>query len=276
MTNQIHPCLWFDSQAKAAADLYCSLFNNSRITADTPMVVTFELNGNKFMGLNGGPQFKINPSISVFVVCESLEETNKLWEKLIEGGKTLMPIDKYDWSERYGWLQDRFGLTWQISFNKDNKEKIRPCMLFTANHFGMAEEAIRFYSSVFDHSLIELMMHYPEDDQNAGKVLYCEFSLNHQKMIAMDGPGVHDYTFNEGVSFVVECKTQQEIDHYWSQLTKGGEEGMCGWLKDKFGVSWQVVPEIIGKLMTDPEKAPGVTKAFLKMKKLDIETLLNA
>ena len=278
MTIQIHPCLWFDGQAKAAADLYCSLFKNSRITADTPIVVTFELNGNKFMGLNGGPQFKINPSISLFVVCESPEETNALWEKLMEGGKALMPLDKYDWSERYGWLQDRFGLTWQISLigNTAIKQKIRPCMLFTSDHFGMAEEAIRFYTSVFDHSSTELLMHYQAGAENAGKVLYSEFKLDHQNMIAMDGPGVHDYTFSEGVSFVVECESQKEIDYYWDRLTEGGQESMCGWLKDKFGVSWQIVPAILGKLMSDPEKGPKVMQAFLKMKKFDIETLLNA
>jgi predicted 3-demethylubiquinone-9 3-methyltransferase (glyoxalase superfamily) len=137
MMNPIYPCLWFDGQAKAAAEFYCSLFPNSKITADTPMVVTFELNGRKLMGLNGGPQFK----------------------------------------------------------------------------------------------------------------------------------------FNEAVSFVVECETQEEIDFYWSKLTEGGQESMCGWLKDKFGVSWQIVPTILGKLMSDPEKAPRVMQAFLKMKKFDIAAL---
>ncbi|WP_276360346.1 VOC family protein [Daejeonella sp. H1SJ63] len=278
MTNLIHPCLWFDGQAKAAAELYCSLFKNSAISTDTPMVVTFELEGNKFMGLNGGPQFKINPSISVFVVCQSPEETNHLWEKLIDGGKALIPIGKYDWSERYGWLQDRFGLTWQISLISDApvKQKIRSSMLFTGDKFGMAESVINFYTSVFDHSSTELLMHYPEGSENAGKVLYSEFKLDHQNMIAMDGPGVHDYTFNEGVSFVVECESQKEIDYYWNRLTEGGQESMCGWLKDKFGVSWQIVPAVLGKLMSDPLKAPNVIQAFLKMKKFDIETLLNA
>ncbi len=278
MANQFHPCLWFDGQAKAAADFYCSIFKNSKITADTPMVVTFELNGNKFMGLNGGAMFKINPSISLFVTCESINATNELWEKLIVGGKALMSIDKYPWSERYGWLQDQFGLTWQISIvnNKEDKQKIKPSMLFTSNHFGKAEEAIHFYSSVFDNSSTEVLMHYPADDNNAGKVMYSEFKLNYQEVIAMDGPGVHDYTFNEAVSFVVDCETQKEIDYYWSKLTEGGQESMCGWLKDKFGVSWQIVPKILGKLMTDPDKAPRVMQAFLKMKKFDIETLLNA
>jgi predicted 3-demethylubiquinone-9 3-methyltransferase (glyoxalase superfamily) len=278
MVNQIHPCLWFDGQAKEAANLYCSLFKNSRIIEDTPIVVTFELNGNKFMGLNGGPKFKINPSISVFVLCESLEEINSLWEKLMDGGKALFPIDKYDWSERYGWLQDRYGLSWQFSLITKAlvKQKIRPCMLFTSNHFGMAEEAINFYTSIFEHSSTELLMHYPEESENAGKVLYSEFKLHHQNMIAMDGPGVHDYTFNEGVSFVVECESQKEIDYYWERLTEGGRESVCGWLEDKFGVSWQIVPAILGKLMSDPEKGPKVMQAFLKMKKFDIETLLKA
>lgn len=278
MKNLIHPCLWFNGQAKAAAQLYCSLFKNSSITADTPLVVKFELEGSEFMALNGGPEFKINPSISVFVLCESVEETNTLWQKLIEGGKALIPIDKYDWSERYGWLQDRFGLTWQISLNGDApiQQKIRSCMLFTRERFGMAEKALNFYTSVFEHSSTDLLMHYPEGTEHAGKVLYSEFKLNQQNLIAMDGPGVHDYTFNEGVSFVVECESQKEIDYYWEKLTEGGQESMCGWLKDQFGVSWQIVPAVLAELMSDPEKAPKVMQAFLKMRKFDIETLLKA
>lgn len=140
MTNTIFPCLWFDGQAKESAEFYCNIFTNSKITADTPMVVTFELNGSKFMALNGGPNFK----------------------------------------------------------------------------------------------------------------------------------------FNEAVSFVVNCETQDEIDYYWNKLTDEGEESMCGWLKDKFGISWQIVPSILSKLMMDPEKAPRVMQAFMKMKKMDINTLLNA
>ena len=278
MTNQIYPCLWFDGQAKAASEFYCSVFKNSKITADTPMVVIFELNGKKFMGLNGGPKFKFTPAISIFVTCESINETNDTWNKLIDGGKALIPIDKQPWSERYGWVQDKFGLTWQISVvnNAGDKQKITPSMLFTGNQFGKAEEAIKFYTSVFDNSSIDLLIHYPAEDNNAGKVMYSEFKLNQHDIIAMDGPGAHDYTFNEAVSLVVNCETQKEIDYYWNKLTEGGEESMCGWLKDKFGVSWQIVPTIIGKLMSDPEKSQRVMQAVLQMRKLDIETLLNA
>ncbi|HOZ87358.1 MAG TPA: VOC family protein, partial [Bacteroidia bacterium] len=109
-----------------------------------------------------------------------------------------------------------------------------------------------------------------------GKVMFSEFNLNKYQVIAMDGPGEHNYTFNEGVSFVVNCETQKEIDHYWNKLCEGGAESMCGWLVDKFGVSWQIVPANLGKLMNNPVKSQKVMQALLKMRKLDIETLENA
>ncbi len=278
MKNQIYPCLWFDGQAKAAAEFYCSVFPHSKITIETPMVVVWELSGKKIMGLNGGPVFKINPSISLFVNCESVKATNEVWEKLIEGGMALMPIDKYPWSERYGWLQDKFGMTWQLSapIKDEPKFTFSPSMLFTGKGFGRAEEAINFYCSVFGNSGKDILINYGKEDANAGKVMFSEFKLNGYNMIAMDGPGAHDYTFNEGVSFVITCENQQEIDYYWDILTSGGgEESMCGWCRDKFGVSWQVIPSILGELMSDPNKGPGVVQAFLKMKKFDIEKLIT-
>jgi predicted 3-demethylubiquinone-9 3-methyltransferase (glyoxalase superfamily) len=140
MTNNIYPCLWFDGQAKEAAEFYCSVFKNSKIIEENPMVVTFELDGKRFIGLNGGPLFK----------------------------------------------------------------------------------------------------------------------------------------FSEAVSFVVDCETQEEIDYYWDKLSEGGSDMQCGWLKDKFGVSWQVVPAILPKLLRDPARAERVTKAFMQMVKFDIAKLLQA
>lgn len=278
MNNTIYPCLWFDGNAKQAAEFYCAVFQNSKIVDANPLVVNFELNGKHIMGLNGGPIFKMNPSISLFVYCETLAETNSVWKKLIVGGKELIPIDKYPWSERYGWLEDKFGFTWQISIqdSDDSKLTITPAMLFTGDKFGRAEEAISFYCSVFDNSATDLLIHYDENDPDAGKVLYSEFRLNNYGIIAMDGPGVHEYTFNEAVSFSVSCRTQEEIDYYWSRLTEGGSEGQCGWLRDKFGVWWQIVPEILASLMNDPLKADRVISAFMQMKKFEIEKLVNA
>jgi predicted 3-demethylubiquinone-9 3-methyltransferase (glyoxalase superfamily) len=288
MKNSIYPCLWFDGQAKAAADFYCSIFKNSKITSDNPIVVNFELNaraddpvgrGKKIMNLNGGPQFKLNQSISFFVSCKTEDETNAIWNNLFEGGKALMPLDKYPWSDRYGWLQDKFGLTWQIALaNKDDtKEQITPSLLFTGNNFGHAEEAINLYSSVFKNSSVTTLSHYPDKEFGPGKVLYAEFKLDNNDFIVMDGPGNHAFSFNEALSFVVDCETQEEIDYYWNKLiVAGGQESQCGWLKDKFGVSWQIVPAIIGKLMSDPKKSPKVMQALLKMKKLEIKLLQQA
>jgi len=279
MTNQIYPCLWFDGQAKPAADFYCSVFRNSKITINTPMVVNFELNGKKFMSLNGGPKFKINQSISFFVTCETVFDTNAIWNKLLEGGKVLMPIDKYPWSERYGWLQDKFGLSWQISLSgrDDKKKQITPSLLFTGTQFGLAEEAIGLYQSVFPNSSVTTLLHYPEIKYGQGKVLYAEFKLNDHDFIIMDGPGDHAFSFSEALSFVVECETQNEIDHFWDNLIAGGgQESRCGWLKDKFGVSWQIIPTILGKLMSDPAKAQRVMNVLMPMNKLDMDKLVNA
>ncbi|MFN8238890.1 MAG: VOC family protein [Chitinophagales bacterium] len=278
MIKPIYPCLWFDGQAKEAAEFYCSLFQRAAITAETPMVVTFELNGMKFMGLNGGPHFKFNPAISIFVTCTSVSEIDDLWSRLTIGGKILMPIDNYPWSERYGWAQDKYGLTWQlfIAETADAEQKITPCLLFTQQQFGRAEEAICFYSSVFDNSSTQTLVHYPQGDANEGKVMFSEFKLADYAIIAMDGPGEHAFSFNEAFSFVVSCETQDVIDYYWNKLTEGGQEVQCGWLRDKFGISWQIIPSVLPALMRDPEKAEKVTQAFMQMKKLDIATLLKA
>ena len=281
MANKIYPCLWYDGKAKEAAEFYCSVFENAKITADTPMVVTFEIFGKKIMGLNGGPMFEINPSISLFVLLETVEKTNAAWEKLAEGGKVLMPIDKYFWSERYGWVQDKYGMTWQISVvnQAGDKPTLTPSLLFTGDRFGKAEEAVNLYCSLFKNSSIDVMMHYPEDDPSAGKVMFSECKLDGYNLIAMDGPGEHKYSFSEGVSLVVECKDQDEVDFFWNNLiADGGAESMCGWLKDKFAVSWQIVPEALGKLMSDPdqERAGRVMQVLMKMKKLVIADLENA
>lgn len=278
MTKSIYPCLWFDGNAAEAANLYCSIFNDSSITENTPMVVRFELNGFRVMGLNGGPKFTFNPSISFFVYCPTIEDTDRIWNTLIIDGFAMMPLDKYSWSDRYGWLTDKFGMSWQISVSDQpgTPLSIKPCFLFTSLQFGRAEEAIHHYSSIFRNASTDMLIHYPEGDEHAGKVMYSEFQLNHYSFIAMDGPGDHAYTFNEGVSIVVECDTQEEIDHYWNTLTEGGNESMCGWLKDKFGVSWQIVPSVLSQLMRDPERAPRVIQAFLKMKKFDIDTLVKS
>lgn len=280
MNNSIHPCIWFDGNAKEAATFYSSVFTkasgdkNSAITVDTPMVVNFELWGNKFMGLNGGPVFKINPSISIFVHCKTTEQTDEIYNALAEGGEPMMAIGKYDWSERYGWIKDKFGLTWQVMVSTE--EKICPSLLFTGDRFGKAEEAIKFYTGIFDNSSIDNLQLYPAETPFAGKVLFSSSKINGFDLIAMDGPGEHAFTFNEALSLLVTCQTQEEIDYYWNKLTEGGKESQCGWLKDRFGISWQIVPAILGQLMSDPGKAARVMEVVMKSVKFDIEKLKQA
>ena len=279
MKNQIYPCLWFNGQAKEAAELYCSAFKNSKITVNTSMVVNFDLAGQKFMGLNGGPMYVPNPSISFFVVCETLEEIEHAWELLLKGGQVLMSLDKYEWSAKYGWLQDMYGISWQLSLGKLEEvgQKITPTLMFANEQAGQAEQAVHFYTSIFDNSSIVGILKYNEDDNDvSGTVKHAQFKLGQQVFMAMDSSIPHQFSFNEGISLVVNCETQEEIDYYWGKLTEGGKADRCGWLKDKYGVSWQIVPAILGNLMSNPEKAPRVMQAFMQMTKFDLATLVNA
>ncbi|MEX0967921.1 MAG: VOC family protein [Bacteroidia bacterium] len=280
--QQITPCLWFDSNGKEAAEFYCAIFSNARITTDTPMVVMFEVAGEQVMCLNGGSKFRPNPSISLFYISESKEEIQKIWEALSKGGNVLMPLDAYPWSDQYGWLQDKYGVSWQLSSGKleDVGQHITPCLLFTGEQLGRAEEALNHYTYIFNNSKVDGIMRYDANSapDKEGTVMHAQFGLNGYKLMVMDSAQDHRYEFDEGVSLMIECKNQEEIDHYWNRLTEGGAESMCGWLEDKFGVSWQVVPENLGELMGsgDPEKSERVMNEILKMKKIDVATLERA
>jgi predicted 3-demethylubiquinone-9 3-methyltransferase (glyoxalase superfamily) len=280
MKQPIYPCLWFDGKAKDAANFYGTIFADSKIHADTPVMVTFDLAGQIFMGLNGGPMYKPNPSISFYVVCETEDELDNAWQKLLEGGNALMPLNKYPWSEKYGWLNDQFGISWQLTLGtvKELGQKITPLLMFTQVQAGKAEEAIQFYTGLFDDSSVKMIARYePGEPDVEGTIKHAQFKLGEQLFMAMDSSMPHQFVFNEGISLVVSCNTQDEIDYYWSRLTDGGQESMCGWLKDRFGVSWQIVPSMLGELMTgEPVKANRTMQALLQMKKLDIHKLQNA
>ncbi len=288
--QKIIPHLWFDKEAKEAAVLYSSLFKNSsvktvtRIT-DTPSgdcdVVTFTLAGQDFMAISAGPYFKMNPSISMFVVFESEEEIKTVWDKLIEGGKALMPFDTYPWAKKYGWLQDKYGLSWQLSVSEHHKmeQEITPALMFTQAGAGKARAAIEDYVKIFPNSNVDMMLPYEKGEGDTeGFIKHARFSLGGQHFIAMDSSGPHEFIFNEAVSLVVNCDTQEEIDYYWSKLSAVPESEQCGWCKDAYGVSWQIVPSVMNEMMTsgNTEKIARVTQAFLKMKKFDITTIKKA
>lgn len=297
--QKIVPNLWFDTEAEEAVKFYTSIFGNSRINSTTRypgvgqeihqkeagsiMTIDFELEGYQLLALNGGPHFKFNPSISLFVICKDEDEINRLWKSLFEGGKALLPLDSYEWSPRYGWLQDRYGLNWQFMIEDsgyDPAQRICPLLFFTGASHGKAEQALKFYTSVFEDSTIEGIQKYGEEDKNdyaLGAVKHAQFQLHGETFMVMDSGMENDFPFNEAISFIVQCEDQQEIDKYWEKLSKGGDPQaqQCGWLKDKFGISWQVVPVGMEEILNDPdkEKANRAMEAMLKMKKIEIDGL---
>lgn len=281
MKKQITPCLWFDGNGREAAAFYCENFRGARITAESMMVTEFDVAGQKFICLDGGPQFKPNPSISFFYICETEEETDLLWKALTKDGEIMMAMEAYPWSKKYGWVQDKYGISWQVALGKlsdTGGHRITPAFLFTGNQYGRAEEAINHYSEVFDGFKLDGILRYGpnEGPDREGLVKHAQFDLEGQKFMITESAGEHPFTFSEGISLTLYCDTQEEIDHYWNALTEGGKESMCGWLADRFGVWWQVIPSVLGKLMSDPDKAQKAANAFMQMRKFNIEQLMQA
>jgi predicted 3-demethylubiquinone-9 3-methyltransferase (glyoxalase superfamily) len=302
----IVPHLWFDREAAEAAAFYASLLPDSRVTsvapipADTPSgpegsvdVVEFTLFGQPFMAISAGPLFRFNPAISFLVNFDPLffgsestrdekarRELDEVWEALAEGGKALIEIGEYPFSRRYGWIQDRYGLSWQLILTDPEGEPrpaIMPSLLFSGENCGKAEEAVDFYLEAFRDSRLGSRHRYPagQAPDREGTVMFSDFMLEGQWFAAMDsarGPG---HPFNEAVSLLVLCRTQDDLDRYWRKLSAVPEAEQCGWLKDRFGVSWQVAPTVLGDLLKSPDRdrARRVAEAMLEMKKFDIAAL---
>lgn len=297
-TRRIVPHLWFDKEAKEAAEFYVSAFPGSKILSVTELhgtpsgsvdVVAFELAGHEFQAISAGPLFKLNPSVSFFVNFDPARDKNarenldRLWEKLSSGGKALMPLDKYPFSERYGWVQDRYGVSWQLILTDPKGEErpfLIPSLLFVGEVAGRAQEAIQHYLSVFERSRQGVVARYPQghEPEKEGTLMFGDFCLEGRWFAAMDSAHPHPFAFNEAVSFIIYCNDQREIDYFTKKLSAAPEAEQCGWIKDKFGVSWQIVPSVMDEMLRtqDAKKLERVTQAFLKMKKFDIAALKRA
>jgi predicted 3-demethylubiquinone-9 3-methyltransferase (glyoxalase superfamily) len=297
MGQKITPNLWFDGNAKEAVDFYVAAFPNAKITGTTyypktteegladfqldlagkELTVDFEIDGQAFTTINAGPEFTFTPATSFMLNfdpsrnAQAREQLDALWGKLIDGGEALMPLDEYPFSKHYGWVKDRYGLTWQLILTDpggDPRPFIVPSLMFTGENTNHAEEAINFYLSVFKDAKQGVIAHYTEDTgpAKADAVMYADFTLAGQWFAAMDSGTDHDFSFNEAVSFAVTCADQAEIDYFWEKLSAVPESEQCGWCKDKYGVSWQIVPENMGELM----EKPGAYTKMMQMKKLVI------
>ena len=296
--QKITPHLWFDKEAREAAEFYTSLFPDSQVTNittlhDTPSgdsdIVSFELAGQSFMAISAGPLFKFNPSVSFFVNFDPSRDRDArnhldtLWQGLSQGGTALMPLDKYPFSERFGWVQDKYGLSWQLILSDPEGEErpfIVPSLMFVGDVAGRAEEAINHYLSVFKNSKMGTIARYgPEQESDPeGTVMFADFMLEGQWFAAMDSAYEHNFAFNEAISFLVDCDSQEEIDYFWERLSAVPEAEQCGWLKDKFGVSWQISSAALREMLTKGtrEQIDRVTQAFLPMKKLEVAELHKA
>ncbi len=295
--QKIVPNLWFNKIAKEAAEFYTSVFPNSSIVSTTyypqsteegladfqldlagkELTVEFEVEGYHFVNINAGPEFAFNPSISFMVNFDPSRDENarqhldELWEKLLEGGEALMPLDEYPFSKRYGWVKDKYGLTWQLILTNptgDPRPFIVPSLMFSGEMVNRAEEAINFYTATFNNSKIGFLAPYAETTGSAevGSLMFGDFMLEGEWFAAMDSGTDHTYVFNEAVSLQVNCKDQAEIDELWKELSAVPESEQCGWCKDKFGVSWQIVPENMEELM----KKPDAFKKLMQMHKIEI------
>lgn len=296
--KNITPHLWFNNNVKEAVQFYTGIFPNSKVLSEATLhntpsgdtdIVNFKLGSQPFMAINGGDTFKFNPAISFIVNFDPSKVPNaevkleKLWQNLLTGGKELMPLDKYFFSKKYGWVEDKFGLSWQLILSDPEGEErplITPALLFTGPVAGKAEETINFYLSVFKNSSMGAINRYPPgmEPDKEGTIMYADFMLENTWFAAMDSAREHGYNFTEAVSFMVYCKTQEKIDYYWEKLSAEPKFEQCGWLKDKFGVSWQIVPTAMGEMMEKgtQRQIDKLTQTFLPMKKLIIADLEKA
>lgn len=297
-TPKIIPVLWFESRAEEAVNFYVSLFSGSKLghtskydeataevsgqTLDSVMNIEFEIAGQKFSAINGGRAFKFTPAISFLVSCASEEEINYLYENLSRDGNVLMELAKYPFADKYAWVSDRFGVSWQLALSK-TPQKIIPVLMFTGERYGQAKDAIEFYVDIFKHrgeeSEIKDIAYYDaKGEGDKGKVSQGAFVLAREEFIAMDSGEAHKFNFTPAVSFLIDCKNQEEINYFWEKFRLAGKPGQCGWVEDKFGISWQIVPSVLGELMADVDRAAveRVTLAMLQMNKFNIEGLKKA
>lgn len=281
--QKITPNLWFDNNVREAVDFYVSVFPDSKITggskypdskeegladfqldmAGKDLTVDFNISGHDFVAINAGPEFKATPANSFMVNFDpsrdkqAKEQLDQVWEQLVDGGKVLMALQKYDFSEHYGWVQDKYGFSWQLILtdpNGDDRPFIIPSLMFGNGVQNRANEAIDYYVSVFKDSKRGLSYPYgkPTGPASSEALMFADFQLSGEWFTANDSGVDQDFTFTEAVSYSVICKDQAEIDYFWEKLSASPENEQCGWCKDKFGVSWQIVPENMEELMNKP------------------------
>ncbi len=295
--DRIVPCIWLDDHAEAAASFYTAAFPEGHVDAvaryprsgqnpsnkppGSVLTVDVTVAGQRFTLLNAGPRFEPNPSVSFHVHLPDASAVDALHAELGEGGMDLMPLGTYPWSPRFVWMQDRFGVSWQLMVRDDvARPTVVPALMFAGPHHGRAREAIAAYVSIFPGSHLHHVEEFAEGEGGeVGTVKQAVLELRGQPFVAMDGGAGHAFGFDEGVSLQVMCADQAEVDRVAIALAAdGGEEGRCGWVRDRFGLWWQVVPEAVGAWLDSDDEAARdrVFFALTPMRRLDVAALERA
>ncbi len=306
--QKIVPNIWFNKNAAEAGELYTHVFPNttSKVTssyptenlpdfqkelAGQPLTVELTIEGFDLVLINAGPEFRPNPSISFMVNFDPLlfarargidpdseeaaqaarDALDHAYTQLIDGGRALMELQEYDFSPYYSWVEDRYGVSWQLILTNpqgDPRPFIMPAFLFGAQAQNMCRETIDRYVSLFPDSAWGPVYTYPAamGPVTEDHIMHGEFTLAGQWFVAMDSGNEQPESFTCGVSLEVRCADQAEIDRYWAALSAVPEAEQCGWLADQAGVSWQIVPASIGDLM----QRPGAHGKLMEMKKIVI------
>jgi len=279
------PHLWFDKDGGSAVETYVRAFPDSAVLhesvlTDTPSgtvgVYQLRLAGRELHLLAAGPEFRLNPSLSFLYTTTVPGEVDRVHALLVEGGHELMPLGTYPFSSRYAWVQDRWGVSWQL-MTGEAPDRLIPAQMFVGPNAGRAAEALAFYTGLLGGRVL-LESHYSEAEApNLPTMInHAQFTLAGSTFALMDSAFPHEFAFNEAHSYLVTCDTQAEIDRLWAALSSDPSAEACGWCKDRYGFSWQIVPRQLGVWMSDPQTAGPVSRAFLAMKKLDIAALERA
>jgi len=276
---KIYPCFWMQEDPASALTLYRQAFPEIEVLSQSALVGMFRLHGFEVMLLNGGPQYRPNPAVSLTLHCDGEASAQRVWSALLNDAEVLMPLGTYDWSSCYGWLNDRNGISWQITTGAPQQQGqlVHSSLMFCGAQQGKANAAIDYYTGLFPRSA-RLQTHlYPVTmPELAGQVMYASFKLEDIGFAAMDSGVPQSFSFTPGNSHVIVCRDQDEIDYYWNAFTADGHESRCGWCDDKFGLSWQVIPASLPQLMSDPDTGSAVAQAMFRMKKLDLAELQRA
>lgn len=291
--QRIVPNIWCQGNAYEVGKFYTATFPDTSMEvtayypeeglpdfqkdfAGQPLVVDVTLSGYLLRLVNAGQDFRPTPAISFIINMNPADhggedltrgEIMRMWEALTDGGQVRMPLGEYPHSLLYGWVEDAYGVNWQLMLSDpaaETRPPVTPQFLFTGEN-AQAQQAIELYTGLFPDSSTGMTL--PQGDD--GGIMFAEFTLAGQWFSAMDGGTIHNFTFSPGLSLEFDCADQQEIDSLWGALSAVPEAEQCGWLVDRFGVSWQIVPANMGELM----QRPGAYQRMLKMKKIVIADL---